>query len=241
VPISLPDLIKEVNHHLDIAENEFFDGVFAPFWDQIENATNKLASYHYKINILDHIANDYNDLASRPFLVTENVPSFSLSNNRLPDAKPTTKRLAKLVRQAQKDFHFATIYEQRKTNQLLYEGFQSLGEAIYSMEYQITSSIQNLSNRIQISLDDLIDSSREQTQVLSRHNEDMKQRFDDLKDLAYEESSARRKFEQESLSQNSKESSTRKEFEEKSLKNQKEQNEMLNNIQRRRKPPRWGS
>jgi hypothetical protein len=49
-----------------------------------------------------------------------------------------------IVRTAQRNFHFASIYEHRKTNQLLVAGFSTLGQALGSMTQEITSSINDL-------------------------------------------------------------------------------------------------
>jgi DNA repair ATPase RecN len=211
----LPNFIEDSKWYLDKAEDEFSDGIFAPFWDAIESATNSLAAYHQNIDQLTKKTQDYNKRANQ---LIEKVPEFKLPLGKLPDARPTAERLAKIVRKAQKDFHFATIYEQRKTNQLLYQGFRSLGEAIYSIESEISSSLDGLSNKLNVSLNDLLESSREQNRIISKHNTDMDRYADNLKKLSEKESLSRRKFENESL-----------------LK-QDNQDVKLDNIQRGRKP-----
>lgn len=218
---TIPTTLKSAENYLDKAEEEFKDGVFAPFWDQIENAANQLAAYHQKVNHLTTNAKDYEQQRSG------SDSPFKLPMRNLPDARPTAARLAKIVRVAQKDFHFASIYEQRKTNKLLYEGFRSLGDAIYSLGDQISYSLQSLSDQIHVSLNDLIGSSHEQVRAINQQREDMERQHEDIrryaedaKNASAQEAAARRKFE--------KESSTR----------QKEQGEMLDNIQRGRKP-RW--
>ena len=64
--------------------------------------------------------------------------------HELPDARPTAQRLAVVVRKAQKDFHFATIFEQRKTNKILVAGFSTLASAIYEIGDAISYSLNNL-------------------------------------------------------------------------------------------------
>src|SRR5206468_312018 len=60
----------------------------------------------------------------------------------------TTDRLKAVVRKAQRNIQFATIYEQRKTNKLLVAGFQHLAQAIDGMGHRITSSINGLGDQI---------------------------------------------------------------------------------------------
>lgn len=212
----LPSLIENAEQHLNRAEYEFSDGAFAPFWDEIENATNNLAACRQNINQLTITTQNYDKRAKQ---LTVKVPDFKLPLGKLPDARPTAERLAKIVRKAQKNFHFATIYEQRKTNKLLYQGFRSLGDAIYSMGSEISSSLNGLSDTLNVSLNDLLESSREQNRIMSEHNTDMERYAENLKNLSEREASSRRKFEKESL------------------RKQDKQDVKLDNIQRGRKPP----
>ena len=53
-----------------------------------------------------------------------------------------------IVRTAQRDFQFATIFEQRKTNQILVAGFTNLGQALDQMTRQLSQSINDLSDSV---------------------------------------------------------------------------------------------
>ena len=48
----------------------------------------------------------------------------------------TSARLKKVVRTAQCDYRFASIYEQRRTNQLLLSGFNNLNDAVAGLSHQ---------------------------------------------------------------------------------------------------------
>ncbi|MGZ0018736.1 hypothetical protein [Nitrosomonas sp. wSCUT-2] len=56
----------------------------------------------------------------------------------------TTDRMKAIVRQAQRNFQFASIYEQRKTNQILIAGFTNLAQALDGMSQRISDSIDAL-------------------------------------------------------------------------------------------------
>ena len=56
----------------------------------------------------------------------------------------TAKRMDSIVRLAQRNFQFATIYEQRKTNQILIAGFTNLEDALREMTWTIKDSINDL-------------------------------------------------------------------------------------------------
>lgn len=64
---------------------------------------------------------------------------------KLGDAcKATVTRMETLVQAAHRNFQFATIYEQRRTNQILIAGFVNLTEALNQMACKITASINEL-------------------------------------------------------------------------------------------------
>lgn len=149
---NIPTLVAAADEHLNLAEREFAEGAFAPFWDQIEYATNKLATYQQRIQIIKRNAIEY----SQAICTSTNMPAFSVPTGQLPDARPTASRLAGIVRKAQKNFQFATIYEQRKTNQILVEGFGTLASAINSLGDSISGSLHDLSTTLNVSLERIL-------------------------------------------------------------------------------------
>jgi|688.fasta_scaffold133231_5 hypothetical protein len=52
--LTIPELVPSADAHLDRAERDFADGAFAPFWDQVEHATNKLAAYRKLVRDIGH-------------------------------------------------------------------------------------------------------------------------------------------------------------------------------------------
>jgi hypothetical protein len=144
---------------LEAADKDFTDGAFAPFWDQIERAANELAAYKNSVEQLGRCVHVY----QREALLLENtsdaVPALQLGDHKLPDARPSVERFSALVRKAQTNFQFAMIYEQRKTNQLLYAGFGTLGAAIYALGESVNLSLTTLSKSMNRRLDNLLATS----------------------------------------------------------------------------------
>lgn len=138
---SLPELIQSAETSLDAAEREFEEGAFAPFWDAIEQAANALAEVSARISAIISNSSEYK--TGTPHLDTP-VPPFELGIRTLPDPSHTASRMRAIVRRAQKDFHFATIYEQRKTNRILVAGFSSLGQAINDLGDSLAASMDSL-------------------------------------------------------------------------------------------------
>ena len=129
---------------LKTAEYEFNDGAFAPFWDAIERAAANLSSFHEMTRHLTGQAKKYYaSLRDRE----HTFPQFPVALTTLPDPTHAASRMQAIVRQAQRNFQFATIYEQRKTNNILKHGFLSL-----------SSAIADLGSTLQGSFDDLRDS-----------------------------------------------------------------------------------
>lgn len=162
--ISFNQLVLSANASIDEAEREFKENAYAPFWDEIENATNILAQYQYDVNRLRSNAKTYKSRAKK---INISIPEFNVPLGGITDARPVAIRLKGTVRMAQKNFQFAMIYEQRKTNQLLYSGFGTLASAINSMHNSITNALDNLSNTLNVSCENLVSISNEQTDILN--------------------------------------------------------------------------
>jgi len=164
---------------LKTADKDFADGAFAPFWDQIERTANELAAYKNSVEQLGRCIHVY----QREALLLENtpdaVPALQLGEHKLPDARPLAERFSALVRQAQTNFQFAMIYEQRKTNQLLYAGFGTLGAAIYALGESVNLSLTQLSKTMNRSLPSMLVTSLNTANAQSDFRSEIKGRQKD--------------------------------------------------------------
>ena len=140
-PRQLTTLLNQAEADLDAAQRDFKDGAFAPFWDAIESAAKTLSSFAGTVDYLGYNAAEYyNSLHGRD----HTFPVLPIALKTLPDPTRAAKRMQSLVRQAQCNFQFATIYEQRKTNNILKEGFMSLGSAIAELDSKLQGSFAEL-------------------------------------------------------------------------------------------------
>jgi hypothetical protein len=147
---------------LKAADKDFADSAFAPFWDQIERTANELAAYKNSVEQLGRCIHVYQREAFLLENTPDAAPALQLGEHKLPDARPLAERFSALVRQAQTNFQFAMIYEQRKTNQLLYAGFGTLGAAIYALGESVNLSLTQLSKTTNRSLTSLLNTSNAQ-------------------------------------------------------------------------------
>lgn len=204
---SMPTHLRTAEQYLDQAEIDFADGAFAPFWDSIENAAKTLGRFHEGVCCIKNNSSRYTELIKKYENTPPIFPLAPQSVSKLGVGTATAERMKAIVRTAQRNFQFAVIYEQRKTNQILVAGFTNLAQALDRMTWQITDSISELAS----SVDGM-------TSTLNDSMHAIHLRVDDIA-----QSSAQRDREA------SKEASERAAREKKVL-------DMLDNIQRGRKP-----
>ncbi len=145
---ALPKHLENAEACLDQAEKDFSESAFSPFWDSVERAAVDLGNFDNSIRIILHQARHYNTIVHCYEGKPPPYPIILDSVTHMAVANTTADRMKDIVRKAQCDFHFATIYEQRKTNQLLIAGFTTLAQALQGMANRIESSINNLSSQI---------------------------------------------------------------------------------------------
>lgn len=145
---NIPKDLMTAEQLLDVADAEFQDSAFSPFWDSIERAMRKLGAVNDSIKLIADRSNQYKVLANSYNGRTPPFPVDPASAHRLGTANDTTARLQKIVRQAQRNFQFATIYEQRKTSKILIAGFTNIGEAIDGLGARLEQSISILGDQI---------------------------------------------------------------------------------------------
>lgn len=80
-------------------------------------------------------------------------PQFPLTSQsvaKLGVGTATADRMKAIVRIAHRNFQFATIYEQYKTNTILVAGFTNLAQALEQMTWQISGSINDLASSVAV-------------------------------------------------------------------------------------------
>lgn len=203
--VKIQQSISTARQSIKQAGQEYQEGAFAPFWDAVEAAANALAGAETSIREISSFSSRYlhetRSLDSEP-------PPFDVRITDLPSTALAAADLKEIVRKAQKDFHFATIFEQRKTNKLLVQGFTSLNEALT-----------HLGDRIETSIDGVISSLEDIVETSNRNHEALMENLGEMKDVMADDIAKRRTFE-----------GRQTELFEKQLK-------MIDNIQRRKKPP----
>lgn len=157
---SIPAHLESAEKCLDRAEDDFADRAFAPFWDSIEHAAKCLAHFDKGVRHIQDDSSRYTELVRKYEDTPPQFPLARQSVERLAVGTATAERMQAIVRKAQRDFQFAMIYEQRKTNQILVAGFKNLAQALEQMAWQIAASIDNLAGSVGVMTSTLNESMR---------------------------------------------------------------------------------
>lgn len=142
---ALPDSLGRAARALKEAEKEYADSAFDPYWSAVEEAAGSLAAFDRGVRRLSQNAQDYYELLNGRL---HNFPVFPVRMEALPDPAPVVEEFRRVVRMGQTDFHFANIWEHRKTRQVLFEGFRNLGDAVNNLGGAIMVSFSSLETSI---------------------------------------------------------------------------------------------
>jgi hypothetical protein len=176
--LSLASVAADAELDLDMAERELLEGRYSPFWEAMEEGTDKLNRFDQTVALIAARRTEYADGNAK---IGMNAPAFDLAISMLPDPTDTHRRLVAMYRRAQTDPHFANIYEQRRiaarldrTNAILVAGFSSLGQAIERLGDRTEDAIRDLGAKldcrlgsIQSSLESAAAAAAEQREALA--------------------------------------------------------------------------
>lgn len=218
----LPLILSNAELWLDQAENEFSEGLYSPFWEAMEGAVQNLGQFDKTLRSIEAAQQRY--ALDAPPLAPDAV-SFSLGVTVLPNPSATNQRMKVLYRKAQKDPYFAQIYEQRRTNAILIEGFRSLGDALIYLGDRIESELHSLGDHLSFRLGDIESSIRESSKQMGRQHEELLQTAQSWREKA--------------RSGNAELAAIARSNAENAERSARERRDMLDNIQHRRKPL-WG-
>ena len=139
---------------LNKAEVHFNNNAYSPFWDEVEEATLQLSYFYKDINYLSDKLKAYNECAS----MYEGVPpSFPIMPDKVEKVNQLNgtlaRRMKEVISAAQRDFHFASIFEQRRTRDSIAAGFESFEDALDDVGNQITTEMADLNSEMTSMID----------------------------------------------------------------------------------------
>ena len=144
-PRKLTKILKKVERNLSRAENEYSASAYGPFWDQIEAVTEGLKKYNSWLERVEKNADTYRDVLSG---WNHTFPSVIINRGDFPDPTSAIHHLGRLVRQGQTNRDFAIIWEHRRTQKAIIEGFRDLQQAIYGIGETVQDSFSYVESSI---------------------------------------------------------------------------------------------
>lgn len=163
----LPKCVKSINECIDIAEKEFSERAFEPFWNAIEKALLHLKLFQDQVNCIDYSFKKYQEILRHYEGRPEKFPLVALEHKHSLSINETQRRLHNIVRKSQKDYEFTKIHLHRRTNSILLEGFGNLADALNGLSHNVERAIDGLSSNIRHAVKEYGDNSRRQMEELS--------------------------------------------------------------------------
>ena len=143
--VAQTQLYRKIESQIENAEGLFRERAFTPFWENVDQCIAALHGLESKTKQVHEDARKYFELlAERP----HTFPDFPISAGQMPAADGLVGHLSVIVRSAQKDFQFASIYEQRRTTRAVTMGFRNINEVITDLGRALASSVAEFNNSI---------------------------------------------------------------------------------------------
>lgn len=180
---TLEPLLNQAAVHITRAELELKDDSVGAFWDEIEAATRRFAQYNNSISVIHKLAKDH--AKRRSALPSEFRPN-ALEPRSLPDGDYLLSRMSKIVKQARRNPQWETIFQQRRTNDILVGGFENLGNALESLQDTVSSGFSDLAHVLHSSVD----------RITSEHSDRVITELNLMAATHSDDSRERRRFEQ---------------------------------------------
>lgn len=144
----MPEHISQAHAALDQADVDFEETAYSPFWRCIERSANEIGLFYDCIHVIGENRKRYREILGLYKAPPPEFPIHSQSVTAMHSVDTATKRMDDLVRKAQRDFHFSTIYEQIKTQEVLIAGFRTLSGALEHLSARVGQSINALGELI---------------------------------------------------------------------------------------------
>ncbi len=139
--------LDQAQDSLQLAQHEFSERAFGPFWDVVEKAgieigmyrdglyelSSRVHSYHYN---LDGYGYDHN------------FPNWQDALVPLPTPGRTLEEFQRIVRLGQTDYEFSSILEPRLTRRVRISGFKDLGAALSGLSESVEEKFADFQLRL---------------------------------------------------------------------------------------------
>lgn len=150
------ELARGANHHIHVC-GQWIDAMkthrqnhaLSPFWESVEGGLISIAAYLASIRQIIDLSNAHHEACTayrKNGGVSSQLPAFPIAASTV-DVRAALERkrqLDEIIYQAQTDYEFATIFEQRRTTTAVIVGFRDLNSAIQELPAALETAHRNL-------------------------------------------------------------------------------------------------
>lgn len=150
------ELARGANHHIHVC-GQWIDAMkthrqnhaLSPFWESVEGGLISIAAYLASIRQIIDLSNAHHEACTayrKNGGVSSQLPAFPITASTV-DVRAALERkrqLDEIIYQAQTDYEFATIFEQRRTTTAVIVGFRDLNSAIQELPAALETAHRNL-------------------------------------------------------------------------------------------------
>jgi hypothetical protein len=155
---TLNKLLGQIEASINWSQQLFRERAYSPFWEWIDNTVVLLQQFDRRVGRINEKAKEYySNLAERE----HTFPAFPIKSEQLPNPESLIMRLQKQIAEAQRDFQFSTIFEQRRTTSAVVAGFSNMQDAIRNLQNEVVNSISNLQSALESGLENISSNLRE--------------------------------------------------------------------------------
>ena len=138
--------VKEIDHLIKNAEAEFKSNAFSPFWDKIEQSIDKFLVYNSQLFAIPSKQEYYQSVLKNR---EHNFPAYPIDERSLPNIQLRLKEFKRVVRLGQTNYQFASIYEHRKTRNVIIGGFKNLAEALNNIDSSVINAHKDFNDKLE--------------------------------------------------------------------------------------------
>jgi len=146
---NLPRKLQAADGDLNIAQVDFAETAYEPYWAAIERAARHLADFHYGTTEVNRLAAEYTSLCAAYPGTPPSFPATTDLVEKFHVAETIATQMCEMVRLAHRDRDFAMIFQQRKTNRILVDGFGNLASTIDRVGDSIRGAVSDLSGSLE--------------------------------------------------------------------------------------------
>lgn len=139
--------LENADKALQRARREHAENAYGPFWDAVNDASERLGRFNTNSIGLQTLSRDFSDLQEEFPDAATSLPGRLFPISMVPNPRFTLEEYLAVVRIGLTNFEFAMIFEQRKTQPTDIRGFESFGDVVSNLPARVEAAVLELTGR----------------------------------------------------------------------------------------------